>query len=165
MILIRNFRKSDIDNEYLSWLNNSKNMKFSRHYNKKYTIKNSQIFYKKIKNKGNFFFLIEKKTYNKVEKVGTMIGHINKKKNSCDLGILIGKKRKGYGLIAWKKAIKLIFKKGYKKVTGGAQIENKPMVKIFKYSNMEYKKKEYKSIKRNHKKVNIIFYYKLNNLI
>ena len=39
MISIRNFRKSDIDNQYLSWVNNSKNMKFSRHYNKRYTLK------------------------------------------------------------------------------------------------------------------------------
>ena len=61
MISIRNFRKSDIDNQYLSWVNNSKNMKFSRHYNKRYTLKNSEIFYKKIKKKKNFFFLIEKK--------------------------------------------------------------------------------------------------------
>ena len=33
MISIRNFRKSDIDNEYLAWINDSKNMKFSRHLN------------------------------------------------------------------------------------------------------------------------------------
>ena len=44
MISIRNFRKSDIDNQYLSWINNSKNMKLSRHYNKKNKIKNSEIF-------------------------------------------------------------------------------------------------------------------------
>ncbi len=165
MISIRNFRKSDIDNEYLAWINDSKNMKFSRHFNKRFTLKSSHFFYKNMKKKNNFFFLIEKKKFNKVEKVGTMIGHVSKKKRSCDLGILIGKRKKGYGLIAWKKAMKLIFKKGFKKVTGGAQIKNKPMIKIFKYSGMAYEKKEYRSVKGNHKKINIVFYYKLNNLI
>jgi len=165
MILIRNFRKSDIDNQYLSWINNSKNMKFSRHYNKRYTVKNSEIFYKKIKKKGNFFFLIEKKKSDKVEKVGTMIGHVNKKKKSCNLGILIGIKKKGYGLIAWKKAMKLIFRKGYKKIIGGTQLKNKPMIKIFINSNMKYENKTYKSIKGNTKKIYIVFYYKQSNLI
>ena len=165
MISIRNFRKSDIDNQYLSWVNNSKNMKFSRHYNKRYTLKNSEIFYKKIKKKKNFFFLIEKKKLDKVEKVGTMIGHVNKKKKSCNLGILIGKKRKGYGLIAWKKAMKLIFKRGYKKIIGGTQLRNKPMIKIFKNSNMKYEKKKFKLIRGNSKKIYIVFYYKLSNLI
>ena len=165
MISIRNFRKSDIDNQYLSWINNSKNMKLSRHYNKKYTIKNSEIFYKKIKKKGNFFFLIEKKKLGKIEKVGTMIGHVNKKKESCNLGILIGAKRKGYGLIAWRKAMQLIFRKGYKKIIGGTQLKNKPMIKIFKNSNMKYEKKIHKSIKGNTKKIYIVFYYKLSNLI
>ena len=122
MILIRNFRKSDIDNQYLSWINNSKNMKFSRHYNKRYTVKNSEIFYKKIK-------------------------------------------KKGYGLIAWKKAMKLIFRKGYKKIIGGTQLKNKPMIKIFINSNMKYENKTYKSIKGNTKKIYIVFYYKQSNLI
>ena len=43
--------------------------------------------------KKKFFFLIEKKKFNKVGKVGTMIGHVSKKR-SCDLGILIGKRKK-----------------------------------------------------------------------
>ena len=94
-----------------------------------------------------------------------MIGHVNKKKKSCNLGILIGKKRKGYGLIAWKKAMNLIFKKGYKKIIGGTQFRNKPMIKIFKNSNMKYEKKKYKLIRGNSKKIYIVFYYKLSNLI
>lgn len=94
-----------------------------------------------------------------------MIGHVNKKKKSCNLGILIGKKGKGYGLIAWKKAMKLIFKRGYKKIIGGTQLRNKPMIKIFKNSNMKYEKKKYKLIRGNSKKIYIVFYYKLSNLI
>ena len=38
------------------------------------------------------------------------------------------------------------------------------MIKIFKYSGMAYEKKN-RSVKGNHKKINIVFYYKLNNLI
>ena len=110
------FSQIRIDNEYLAWINDSKNMKFSRHFNKRFTLKSSHFFYKNMKKKNNFFFLIEKKKFNKVEKVGTMIGHVSKKKRSCDLGILIGKRKKGYGLIAWKKAMKLIFKKALKKL-------------------------------------------------
>ena len=78
---------------------------------------------------------------------------------------MIGIKKKGYGLIAWKKAMKLIFRKGYKKIIGGTQLKNKPMIKIFINSNMKYENKTYKSIKGNTKKIYIVFYYKQSNLI
>ena len=38
--------------------------------------------------------------------------------------------------------MKLIFKRGYKKIIGGTQLRNKPMIKIFKNSNMKYEKKK-----------------------
>ena len=77
---------------------------------------------------------------------------------------MIGKKGKGYGLIAWKKAMKLIFKRGYKKIIGGTQLRNKPMIKIFKNSNMKYEKKYINQLEET-QKIYIVFYYKLSNLI
>ena len=56
MLKIRNFRLTDIDDEYISWLNDKKLMKFSRHKKKIFTKEKAKTFYKEIKKKKNFFF-------------------------------------------------------------------------------------------------------------
>ena len=62
--------------------------------------------------------------------------------------------------------MQLVFRKGYKKIIGGTQLKNKPMIKIFKNSNMKYENKTYSSqLKEIQKKVYIVFYYKQSNLI
>ena len=55
MLKIRNFRLTDIDDEYISWLNDKKLMKFSRHKKKYLQKKRLKLFTKKLK-KEKFFF-------------------------------------------------------------------------------------------------------------
>jgi len=63
MISIKKFRQSDIDKEYLSWLNNKKLMKFSRHSKEIFDKTKAINFYQEMKKQNNFFFFnIIKKT-------------------------------------------------------------------------------------------------------
>ena len=93
MLKIRNFRLTDIDDEYISWLNDKKLMKFSRHKKQIFTKEKIKIFYKEIKKKKNFFFLVSLSNKYKEKKIGTLIGY-RKKKKTCNLGILISKQGK-----------------------------------------------------------------------
>ena len=62
MLKIRNFRLTDIDDEYISWLNDKKLMKFSRHKKKYLQKKRLKLFTKKLKRKIFFFSLFIKQT-------------------------------------------------------------------------------------------------------
>ena len=66
MLKIRNFRLTDIDDEYISWLNDKKLMKFSRHKKNIYKEK-AKTFYKEIKKK-KFFFLVSLSSHKKKKK-------------------------------------------------------------------------------------------------
>jgi len=160
MIEIRKFKLSDIDTSYLTWLNNKRLMRFSRHSKKKFTKKIGIDSYKKIKKGKNLFllaYLRNKKTENKI---GTLIGYTDKLNQSCNLGILISKQGKGYGFTVWKMAISYIFNKGYKSIIAGTLTTNQAMVKIFKKSGMKLliKKKVYYE---NFKKIRRVEIYKL----
>ena len=148
MLKIRNFRLTDIDDEYISWLNDKKLMKFSRHKKQIFTKEKAKTFYKEIKKKKNFFFLVSLSNKYKEKKIGTLIGYRKKEKKTCNLGILISKQGKGLGLKAWKLALKKIFEKGLVSIEGGTLDLNKPMIKIFEKSGMKFLRK----------KRNVIFY-------
>jgi RimJ/RimL family protein N-acetyltransferase len=160
MIKIRKFKLSDIDTNYLTWLNNKFLMRFSRHSKKKFTKKNATDNYKRIKKRKHFFLLVYLRNKKTENKIGTLIGYTNKSNQSCNLGILISKQAKGYGFIAWKMAISYIFNKGYKSITAGTLTANQAMVKIFKKSGMRLitKKKVYYE---NFKKIRRVETYKL----
>ena len=107
-VIIRNFRKSDITDQYISWLNNKNLMKYSENRYHKFTKKKCLSFFYKLKQKKHFFFLIKKN--NKLKKpIGTIIGRLDKRNSVCDLGILISETGKGYGIDAGNVAISLIF--------------------------------------------------------
>ena len=164
MLSLRNFRISDIDKAYLDWLNNKKLMRYSRHSEILYDREKALNFFKKIKKKNNFFFLIYLKYKNKEKKIGTLIGYTTKKNKSCNLGILVSEQGKGYGKKAYKLAINCIFKNGYSTIFGGSLSSNIAMIKIFKDSGMKFfkeKKTYHKNFKKN-KKVVIYKIIKLN---
>jgi RimJ/RimL family protein N-acetyltransferase len=160
MIGIRKFKLSDIDINYLTWLNNKLLMRFSRHSKKNFTKKIAVDNYKRIKRRKNFFLLVYLRNKKKDNKIGTLIGYTDKLNQSCNLGILMSKQGKGYGFIAWKMAISYIFNKGYKSITAGTLTANRAMVKIFKKSGMRLltKKKVYYE---NYKKMRRVETYKL----
>jgi RimJ/RimL family protein N-acetyltransferase len=156
MLSLRNFRVSDINKAYLSWLNNKELMRYSRHSKILYNREKALNFFKKIKEENNFFFLICLNHKNKKKKIGTLIGYTDKKNKSCNLGILISEQGKGYGKKAYKLAINYIFKNGYKTIIGGSLSSNIAMIKIFKSSGMKFikeKKIYYPNLKKKRKMV------------
>lgn len=158
MIKIKKFRLSDIDNEYLSWLNDNDLMKFSQNSKKFFDKTKAKIFFKKMKKDKNFFF----KILLKEKKIGTLIGYTTEKKRSCNLGILVANQGKGFGNKAYKIAIDYIFRCGYKSVVGGSLVSNYAMIKIFKNSGMKFSKVK-NVFYKNFKKKRRVVYYKIQN--
>ena len=164
-ILIRDFKLTDIDHEYISWLNDPDVMKFSNQRFTTHTRKTCKVFYNLINNSADKFLLITLK--DSKEKIGTMTAHIFKNHKTADIGILIGKKSvwgQGLGEEAWNLVMNyLLKKKSIRKVTGGTLSCNKGMLKIFKKTSMEID-----GVRKNHELVkgkyyNIIHYTKFNN--
>ena len=55
--VISTFKKKDIDNDYLTWLNNKKNFKYSRHKKRKFTKKKTFQEFKNFYKNKNIKFL------------------------------------------------------------------------------------------------------------
>jgi RimJ/RimL family protein N-acetyltransferase len=133
-IIIKNFQRKDIDNEYISWLNNKSLLKYSRNKNKKYNYKKVLQDFNYIVNKKNLFLkIIEKKSQ---KKIGTVIAYVYKKIKLINIGILIGNKdylNKGYGTEVYKLLIHFFFsKKKFEKIEIGCNKKNLPIIKICK---------------------------------
>ena len=99
------------------------------------------------------------KIKNKKKMVGTISAIPDYKNLTCDIGILIGYPGNGFGKVAWKKMIGFLFKKKFRKISGGCMSNNTAMIKIFKSSGMkfEYKKSKQYLFKKN-KAVDFIGY-------
>jgi len=138
--ILRNFNIKDINKEYQSWFNGkNENLKFSRHYNKKY---NRDVLTDNLKNflnsKNIFLGIFDIK--NK-ELIGTITVYIDIKKKSGNLGIFIGNKKffsKGYALESCQIVIKFLFKeKIVNSIVSGARNENIKMINLMKNLKMK----------------------------
>ena len=88
-LLLRKFKKKDIDKEYLNWFRNNKNFIYSRHKDKYYDFKDLiQYFNIQNSNKDSILLICIDKITNK--KVGTVTIYLDKQINVADVGILIG---------------------------------------------------------------------------
>jgi RimJ/RimL family protein N-acetyltransferase len=160
-ITIRNFDIKDIDKNYIDALNNKKLMKFSENRFKSFNRKSCLDYYRAMKLKKNYFFLILKNDLINFVKIpiGTMTCYIDHHNKSCDLGILIWEAGKGYGNIAWKLAIKKIFTDTrIRKITAGAMENNVAMIKIFKNSGMKFELRKKKNFLFKNKYTDMIGY-------
>ena len=138
--ILRNFNIKDINKEYQSWFNGkNENLKFSRHYKKKY---NRRVLVDNLKNflnsKNIFLGIFDIK--NK-ELIGTITVYIDIKKKSGNLGIFIGNKKffsKGYALESCQIVIKFLFKeKIVNSIVSGARNENIKMINLMKNLKMK----------------------------
>tara|TARA_B100000886_G_scaffold292570_1_gene218448 strand:+ start:337 stop:840 length:504 start_codon:yes stop_codon:yes gene_type:complete len=158
-IELTDFKKKDINETYLSWLNNKKLMQYSDQRFKKYDYFEALKYLNLIKNKKSIFKKILFKQKRKF--IGTITAHIDYKSRIADIGILIGDKnfrQKGLGEEAWIRMIRYLIRfKKIQKVTAGTMIKNKPMLNIFISSGMLYGRKN--------KKLKTINYFVTRNLI
>mgnify|MGYP001209666659 CR=1 FL=1 len=153
------FNKKFISKKYISWLNDKNLMKYSENRYKKHTKLSCKKYLNNFNKTHNKFFAII--DTDNSDHIGNITAIIDKKNNTADIGILIGKKNRGYGQIAWKTMMNYLFKINIRKITGGCMRNNKAMIKIFIKSKMNFeyiKKKHFLYDKK--KLIDFIGYYK-----
>ena len=157
IIKLKRFNKKNITKKYIQWLNNKDLMQYSDRGHMQHNKESCTKYLKSFKNSDDkFFAIIDKNTKEHVGNITVIIDKIN---ITADVGILIGKNNQGYGLVAWREMINYLFSKKIRKITGGATINNKAMIKIFKKSKMklEYIKIKHYLDKKN-KPIDCIYY-------
>ena len=141
-MIIREFTFQDIDEEYLSWLNNKSHMQFSTQRFTDHTRASSAIYLQSFQNTFNFFFAIE----DSGRMVGTATLYRDLKLNSFDLGLLIGVSHsgKGYGKRAVREILnlELFHLSGVNRVTAGTLQENHGMRTVLEASGFEFVREE-----------------------
>ena len=164
-IKISDFKLSDINDDYISWLNDQDVMRFSNQRFMRHSKKTGKAFFNSIKISEGFFFLITH--IESEESIGTMTVHFSKDHKRADMGILIGKKNfwnQGLGEEAWSLVMNYLLKKMFfRKVTGGTLSCNKGMIKIFKKTGMVTDGVRKNHELENNKPYNIIHYAKFKS--
>ena len=135
-ITLEDFKIEDINQDYLSWLNDKGHMKFSRQslieHNKVSVVK----YINNLADTNNIFLSIKKNS----TLIGTLTIYIDSDYQVCSPGILIGKgfAKFGYGGLVWRFVVGAISKDlRMRKVSAGAMINNYAMIKLFEKSGME----------------------------
>lgn len=137
-LVLRKFRESDINDDYIAWLNDKKLMKFSRHRHEDHSPESCRTYHSTFLGSGNYFLAIVDASSGVL--VGTLTVYINQFGKSADLGILLGNpifRGRGYADEAWKLAVNhLLEEVGIQKVTAGTLSENLSMIRIILGSGM-----------------------------
>jgi len=134
------FKKNFITKTMIGWLNDKNLVRYSQQRFFKHTKVSCTKFYlDNLRNKNLYFAIFDGNRH-----IGNIRAVIDKFNSVADIGILIAYQDNGYGNIAWKKMMDILVKRGVRKITGGAMISNKAMIKIFTNNKM---KLEYRKIK------------------
>lgn len=136
-ITIKDFKLEDISQDYLSWLNDKDYMKYSRQSLITHDTTSVAKFIYDLKSANNIFLSIKSNSI----LIGTLTIYIDSDYQVCSPGILIGRSfaKLGYGEIVWQFVIGTISKDlQMRKVSAGTMINNRPMIKLFEKSGMEF---------------------------
>jgi ribosomal-protein-alanine N-acetyltransferase len=130
---------SDINSEYLGWLNDSEVVKYSMQRFSKITKRKAIQYYESFQNSPNIFLTIHLKETEKY--IGTMGIYFSNGVLVPEIRILIGDKTcwgKGIGRDAWMTILDFLLNVAcYEKVIGGASESNIGMIKIMKSAEMQ----------------------------
>ena len=150
------FSKEFITSEYIGWLNDKELMKFSEQRHNEHTQKSCTEYYLSFVNSDNILYAV---LNNKKEHVGNINAYIDPINKIADIGIIIGNTGRGYGFLAWKEMIRILFsEKGIRKITAGAMEINEPMIKVFIKSGMKYEYKKKKNFIHNNQFIDLVGY-------
>ena len=135
---LRSFRKSDISDTYVSWLNDVEVVKYSNQRFLNHTIESCQRYLDSFSDTDNIYMAIEDKVTKRL--CGSITAYIQTNHGTADIGLLIGNKKfwgKGIGSEAWTLMMEFLFKQcNVRKVTGGTLKVNTGMVRIMKKTMM-----------------------------
>lgn len=107
----------------------------------------------------NYLWAIEEK--NSGNLLGTISAYVDTKRKWADLGILVGNSKcsQGVGTQAWLIACEYLFRfKKIKKITGGTNSLNKPMIRVFEKTGMYKDNIKQKKTRWRGKLVPVFFY-------
>ena len=136
-IALEDFKIEDINQDYLSWLNDKEHMRFSRQSLFEHSKVSVVKYINDLANTNNIFLSIKKNT----TLIGTVTIYIDSDYQVCSPGILIGKgfAKFGYGGLVWRYVVENISKDlRMRKVSAGTMINNYAMIKLFEKSGMEF---------------------------
>ena len=138
--LLSFFTKSDINPEYLSWLNDKSLMKYSNQRFQFHTQKTSEAYLRTFDFDKSYFYSVKELKTGK--SVGSVTIYYDENHQRADIGIMIGAyplQGRGLGYDAFKTAVKQLSKeKNVRKITAGASEKNQTMKAIFEKCGMQY---------------------------
>jgi ribosomal-protein-alanine N-acetyltransferase len=136
-VALRPFSQSDINADYLAWLNDPITMQYSNQRFYQHDFASATRYLASFNGSDNLFVAIDDKVG---LRLGTMTAYVSPQHGTADLGILIGERKvwgQGLGLDAWRTLMKCLFQRGIRKVTGGTVDCNAAMLAIFSKSDMQ----------------------------
>lgn len=138
-VVIRNFNRSDITNDYISWLNDGEVVKFSGQRFLSHDQTSALRYLDSFAGTSNLFLSITDSVSG--ESIGTLTVYRQINHGLADVGIMIGNRQfwgQGLGLASWNLVISfLINELEIRKVTAGTIRSNKPMLAIMEHSGMK----------------------------
>lgn len=136
-LLLSQFSEKHLTEQYVSWLNDSKLMRYSEQRYRLHTLETCRRYWQSFTGSPNFFWAIEE-TESGFGHIGNINAYIDTHNGLADLGIVIGNKQgQGYGLEAWQAVCDFLFqKRGIRKISAGALAVNKPMLHLMQQAGM-----------------------------
>lgn len=133
------FSEKYLTPRYVGWLNDSEGMRYSEQRHKSHTLESCRQYWQSFADTPHYFWAVTAVDPN-IGHIGNINAYVDEKNSLADIGIVIGEKaawRKGYGLEAWQAVCRyLLDDVGIRKVTAGAMVLNKGMLRIMEKSGM-----------------------------
>ena len=149
------FKKNFITKTMIGWLNDKNLVRYSQQRFFKHTKVSCTKFYlDNLRNKNLYFAIFDENRH-----VVNARAVIDKFNSVADISILIAYQDHGYGNSAWKKMMNILVKRGVRKITGGAMITNKAMIKIFINNRMKLEYRKIKHFKLQSSYIDLVGYY------
>ena len=163
-VSLRFFSENDINDRYLSWLNDPEVVKYSNQRFITHTFESSIAYLKTFKNSNNIFLAIS--PHDSSILIGTLTIYYSPQHQTADIGILLGEKSlwgNGYGQDAWDTIIKLLSRlSGIRKITAGTISTNIGMVSLMLRSGMSFEAAKMEQELLNGVPVDLHYYAKFN---
>jgi ribosomal-protein-alanine N-acetyltransferase len=136
---LRKFRPSDINGDYLGWLNDPQVTQFSNQRFVHHDESSAASYLESFEGTANLFLSVD--TAEDGRAIGTMTAYRSVHHGTADVGIMIGDRAvwgRGYGQDAWNLLIEwLLTQPGMRKVTAGTLACNQGMIRLAARSGMQ----------------------------
>lgn len=138
LVRLRPFGPGDIDNRYISWLNDPHVVRLSNQRFCTHDRASCEAYLASFVGTPNLFVSVRDKACDRA--IGTMTAYVNPHHETVDVGIMIGETERwgaGYGQDAWSTLTDwLIAQPGIRKLTAGTLACNHGMVRLMERSHM-----------------------------